>query len=100
MKKKTLKIYFIRRNFHFVRMMRMHEHGLQGRENARMYTKKPRCIGHAGNFITASLVDTKPALLILLWGFAFSATVLFIELIFIHYSKKWEKRKIKQTEID
>lgn len=37
-------------------MMRMDEHGLQDRENSRMYTKKPRCIGQAGKFITASLV--------------------------------------------
>lgn len=34
------------------RLMRMHEHGLNSRENARMYTKKPRCVGTAGNFIT------------------------------------------------
>lgn len=43
-------------NFIRFRMMRMDEHGLQDRENSRMYTKKPRCIGQAGKFITASLV--------------------------------------------
>lgn len=59
--------------------MRMHEHGLTERENNRMYTKKPKCIGTAGNFISASLVDIKPALLILLWGYFTSFIALLIE---------------------
>lgn len=63
------------------RMFRMHEHGLQERVNARMYTKKPKCTGSGGNFITASLVDTKPALLILLWGYLLGICTLLIELI-------------------
>lgn len=61
-------------------LMRIYEHGLAERENTRMYTKKPRCIGHTGNFITASLVDTKPALLILLWGILLAIVLLFVEL--------------------
>lgn len=73
--------------------MRMQEHGLQRRENGRMYTKKPQCIGHSGNFITASLVDTKPALLVLLYGFAIAAGTLIIELLFQRYLEKFLKRK-------
>lgn len=60
--------------------MRIYEHGLSDRENTRMYTKKPRCIGHTGNFITASLVDTKPALMVLLWGILTAIVVFCIEL--------------------
>lgn len=63
----------------FFRLMRIVEHGLASRENTRMYTRKPRCIGHTGNFITASLVDTKPALLVLLWGYLLAFTVIAIE---------------------
>lgn len=59
--------------------MRMHEHGIAQRENTRMYTKKPRCIGHSGNFITASLVDTKPAILVLLWGYFIAFTAFLLE---------------------
>lgn len=58
----------------------MHEHGLQDRENSRMYTKKPKCAGRAGNFVTTSLVDTKPTLLVLLWGILFAFVTLLIEI--------------------
>lgn len=68
----------------FCSMIRMHEHGLQERENSKMYTKKPKCTGSGGNFITASLVDTKPAILVLLWGFAFTIALLVIELLTHH----------------
>lgn len=59
--------------------MRIQEHGLSDRENIQMYTKKPRCIGHAGNFITASLVDTKPALLVLILGYSIAFATLLME---------------------
>lgn len=73
------------------RLMRICEHGLAERENTRMYTKKPKCIGHTGNFITASLVDTKPALLILLWGILLAIVLLFVELGVekLHAKKKY-----------
>lgn len=70
--------------------MRIHEHGLSDRENVRMYTKKPRCIGHAGNFVTASLVDTKPALLVLVLGYSFAFATLLME-----FSIKYIQNKIK-----
>lgn len=74
--------------------MRIDEHGLTDRENTRMYTKKPRCIGHNGNFITASLVDTKPALLILIWGY-FAAFVTFLTELII---KKIKRQKMHPKE--
>ena len=63
-------------------MMRINEHGLQERENAKLYTKKPKCVGGGGKFITASLVDTRPAIYVLLWGFLASVVLLLIELVF------------------
>lgn len=62
-------------------MMRIHEHGLQERENALLYTKKPKCSGGGGKFITASLVDTRPAMLILLWGYVLAIIILLLEII-------------------
>ncbi|XP_055919470.1 glutamate [NMDA] receptor subunit 1-like [Eupeodes corollae] len=62
-------------------MMRIHEHGLQERENAILYTKKPKCTGGGGKFITASLVDTKPAILTLLWGYLFALAAIFFEIL-------------------
>lgn len=72
------------------RLMRIHEHGLSDRENIRMYTKKPRCIGHAGNFVTASLVDTKPALLVLILGYS----IAFFELL-LEFSIRYIQNKLK-----
>lgn len=60
--------------------MRMHEHGLTERENTKMYTKKPRCVGTSGNFITASLVDTKPAILILITGYGIALLAFLVEI--------------------
>lgn len=77
----------------------MHEHGLQERENSRMYTKKPRCVGQAGGFITASLVDTKPALMVLLFGFLFAFCVLVTELL-VHYGLKRRQRSNLTVFID
>lgn len=68
--------------------MRIHEHGLSDRENIRMYTKKPRCVGHTGNFVTASLVDTKPALLILIWGYSIAFITLSIEFLIRYIQNK------------
>lgn len=79
-------------------MMRMREHGLEGRENTRMYSKKPKCIGHTGNFITASLVDTKPALLILLWGFIIAGGIFFFEWIFHNCLKTIKKNNDSANE--
>lgn len=72
----------------FGRMMRMREHGLQERENARLYTQKPKCGGSGGNFVTASLVDTKPAMLVLAWGMLFSFIMFGIEMLIVHFKRK------------
>lgn len=76
-------------------MFRMHEHGLQDRQNSRMYTKKPRCTGTSGNFITASLVDTKPAILVLIWGITLAICMLAIELT---VNRMTLKKKLKETK--
>lgn len=84
-------------NFH-CRMFRMHEHGLQDRQNSRMYTKKPRCTGSGGNFITASLVDTKPAILVLLCGVFFAICLLAIELL-VHRIQMKQKMNGTTSEL-
>lgn len=64
-------------------MLRMHEHGLQDRENFRMYTRKPKCSGNGAHFISASLIDTAPAIWVLLWGIGFGIVMFAVEL-FVH----------------
>lgn len=68
------------------RLMRINEHGLQERENSRLYTRKPKCSGGGGHFVTASLVDTGPAMLVLVYGFAISAILLVSEILIKRFS--------------
>lgn len=75
--------------------MRMHEHGLQDRENSRLYTKEPKCAGAGGHFVTASLVDTGPAMLVLLWGFGIAASLLLAE---ICYARFYVARKLRRAK--
>ncbi|CAK1547131.1 unnamed protein product [Leptosia nina] len=47
---------------------RLQEHGLQQRENRLLYEKRPKCLGRQENFVSVSMVDCYPALLILSYG--------------------------------
>lgn len=62
--------------------MRIQEHGLQQRENLRFFPTKPKCVGGGSNFVSASLIDTGPAILIFLWGMLVTVVVLGCEFIF------------------
>jgi glutamate receptor, ionotropic, invertebrate len=59
----------------------MHEHGLQERENSRLYTKKPRCASGGGKFVSVGLIDVEPALLVIIWGAGLSFFALFLEIL-------------------
>ncbi|CAO1308567.1 unnamed protein product [Diamesa tonsa] len=64
-------------------LLRMHEHGLQERENSLLYTKKPKCSGRSAKFISVSIVDIEPAIYIFLYGVGLSF-VIFLTEILIH----------------
>lgn len=66
-------------------LFRLREHGIQARENDHLYTKKPVCHGIGGAFVTVGLVDVKPALLVILWGFLFAFLIFLGEL----FGKRW-----------
>lgn len=74
-----------------VGMMRIHEHGLKQRENLRYYLTKPKCSGGGASFVSANLVDTGPAIIILLWGFGITLTIFVVELIVKHLTPLREK---------
>lgn len=76
--------------------MRMREHGLQDRENSRLYTKKPKCGGSGGNFITASLVDTKPAVLVYVWITLLAFILLAMEIV---YKRLQERTRIREHRL-
>lgn len=79
-------------------MMRIHEYGLQDRENSRLYTKKPQCSGVGGNFVTVSLVDTRPAVLILVWGNILAIITFLFEFTFHRFVVKRNKFKVKKSK--
>lgn len=66
--------------------MRIQEHGLKQKENLRYLPTKPKCLGGGGNFVSASLIDTGPTILLLLWGMAITLVVFICELIVAHFS--------------
>ncbi|CRL00245.1 CLUMA_CG013518, isoform A [Clunio marinus] len=60
-------------------LLKLHEFGLQDRENSRLYTRKPKCSGQGSKFISVGLIDVQPALLIFLYGIGAGFMALFIE---------------------
>ncbi|KAL0892970.1 hypothetical protein ABMA27_014639 [Loxostege sticticalis] len=63
-------------------MKRIQEHGLQARENRLLYEKRPKCSGRESNFVSVSMVDCYPALLILSYGCLVSVIFLVFEYLF------------------
>lgn len=63
-------------------MKRIQEHGLQSRENHLLYEKRPKCSGRESNFVSVSMVDCYPALLILSYGAMLSLFFLGFEILF------------------
>nr|AXY83447.1 putative ionotropic receptor 25 [Conopomorpha sinensis] len=82
---------------------RLTEHGLQDRENLMFYSKRPRCTNQGANFISVSMVDCYPALLVLTYGVIVSLFLLIIEII-VHkrnqiIMKMSCKRRVMHTEV-
>ncbi|XP_046959693.1 ionotropic receptor 75a-like [Vanessa cardui] len=76
----------VRKNTQFMEMFkigtkRLQEHGLQQRENHLLYEKRPKCVGRQANFVSVSMVDCYPALLLLTYGALLAAVVTIIEII-------------------
>ncbi|XP_053674588.1 ionotropic receptor 75a-like [Anopheles nili] len=79
--------YAIQKNSSYKEMIkiglfRLNEHGIQYRENAKLYTKKPTCSGGGGKFVSVSLVDVEPAVWIILWGGGLAVGFFVVELIY------------------
>nr|XP_026488289.1 uncharacterized protein LOC113394997 [Vanessa tameamea] len=76
----------VRKNTQFMEMFkigtkRLQEHGLQQRENHLLYEKRPKCVGRQANFVSVSMVDCYPALLLLTYGALLAVVVTIIEII-------------------
>ncbi|KAF9424006.1 hypothetical protein HW555_000715, partial [Spodoptera exigua] len=72
---------------------RIQEHGLQYRENRLMYEKRPKCSGGGSNFVSVSMVDCYPAILILSYGTIVALFFLGLEIL-VHKREK-VLRKLK-----
>uniref|UniRef100_A0A182WK86 Ionotropic glutamate receptor C-terminal domain-containing protein n=1 Tax=Anopheles minimus TaxID=112268 RepID=A0A182WK86_9DIPT len=87
--------YAIQKNSSYKEMVkiglfRLNEHGIQYRENAKLYTKKPSCSGGGGKFVPVSLVDVEPAVWIILWGSGLASGFFLTERIY----SRWLRGKI------
>nr|XP_021203484.2 ionotropic receptor 75a [Bombyx mori] len=60
-------------------MKRIQEHGLQNRENRLLYEKRPKCSGRESNFVSVSMVDCYPALLVLSYGIIIAIALVIME---------------------
>uniref|UniRef100_A0A0K8TUD4 Ionotropic Receptor n=1 Tax=Epiphyas postvittana TaxID=65032 RepID=A0A0K8TUD4_EPIPO len=76
----------VRKNTPFKEMFkigtkRIQEHGLQSRETRLLYEKRPKCSGQGGSFVSVSMVDCYPALLVLSYGSIVAIVLLFMEIM-------------------
>nr|AMM70654.1 ionotropic receptor 75q2 [Heliconius melpomene rosina] len=88
----------VQKNTQFMEMFkigtkRLQEHGLQQRENHLLYEKRPKCSGRQANFISVSMVDCYPALLILTYGALLAAMVGVIEILYYRRAEIMSKIK-------
>ncbi|XP_049542811.1 ionotropic receptor 75a-like [Anopheles darlingi] len=86
--------YAIQKNSSFkehikIGLFRLNEHGIQYRENAKLYTKKPKCSGGGGKFVPVSMVDVEPAVWIILWGTGLAMAFFLTECLYLHVKQKW-----------
>uniref|UniRef100_A0A8W7PX34 Ionotropic glutamate receptor C-terminal domain-containing protein n=1 Tax=Anopheles coluzzii TaxID=1518534 RepID=A0A8W7PX34_ANOCL len=89
--------YAIQKNSSYKEMVkiglfRLNEHGIQYRENDKLYTKKPTCSGGGGKFVPVSLVDVEPAVWIILWGSGLASAFFLTERLYFHFLR----RKVRQ----
>ncbi|XP_049294901.1 ionotropic receptor 75a-like [Anopheles funestus] len=89
--------YAIQKNSSYKEMVkiglfRLNEHGIQYRENAKLYTKKPTCSGGGGKFVPVSLVDVEPAVWIILWGGGLAMGFFLTE----RFYSRWIRGKIRR----
>ncbi|XP_063706206.1 glutamate receptor 3-like [Culicoides brevitarsis] len=79
-------------------LFRLYEHGIQHRENTRYYTAKPQCSGTGSKFISVSIIDVQPAILLLCWGFGFAGIAFLFETA-MKRAKCGDRMKNFQTKI-
>jgi hypothetical protein len=60
----------------------MKEAGMVGREEARWYYPKPRCVSNGQNFVSVGIQDFYPALVILAYGILLSFIILVAEMMY------------------
>ncbi|XP_073944619.1 ionotropic receptor 75a-like [Choristoneura fumiferana] len=65
-----------------VGLLRIQEHGLATRVNHLIYVKKPVCAVRGGRFVSVSIVDFYPSLLVLLYGLVLAVVLLGMEILY------------------
>lgn len=75
---------------------KIREHGIQSRENLKIYAKRPQCTASGSSYGSVRFTECSPVVLLLAYGFAASSILLIIELLLNRYSK----RNIVQQPMD
>ncbi|ETN65970.1 ionotropic glutamate receptor-invertebrate [Anopheles darlingi] len=94
--------YAVQKNSSFrepvrISLFQLREFGIQGREQAQLYTKKPRCSGGT-SFTQVSIVDVWPALATLGWGYLLTLGVLIAEKLWCFCRRKLRSRGINRFD--
>ncbi|XP_035792212.1 glutamate receptor 3-like [Anopheles albimanus] len=95
--------YAVQKNTSFrepvrISLFQLREFGIQGREQAQLYTKKPRCTGGT-SFVQVSIVDVWPALATLGWGYLLTVGVLLAEKLWSCFGRtKLQSREINRFD--
>lgn len=66
---------------------KIREHGIQARENLKMYTKRPQCTASGSSFGSVRFTECSPVILVLTYGFAASFILLIVELMVNYFTK-------------
>uniref|UniRef100_A0A0K8TUC6 Ionotropic Receptor n=1 Tax=Epiphyas postvittana TaxID=65032 RepID=A0A0K8TUC6_EPIPO len=70
--------------------IRIQEHGIANRINHLIFAKRPVCSVRGGRFVSVSIVDCYPSMLVLLYGLVLAVMILFVEIL---YDKRCSARK-------
>ncbi|KAK9730319.1 Ligand-gated ion channel [Popillia japonica] len=75
-------------------LRKIHESGIQSREVALLYTKRPTCDSRSSAFIGVSIVDCYPAAKILLVGYLTAICIFVGEILYYRYRVKMQSQKL------
>lgn len=69
-------------------VFKIREHGIQARENLKIYAKRPQCSASGSSFGSVRFTECSPIVLVLVYGFAASIILLVLELLVNRFAQR------------